>query len=154
MKKSIMLLAMIASVSCLSAQSIERYVIDYTIGELVITTANSAAGILTQGFQQPFSNSVVAVAENSDDPLCAEMFPNPFTDEFNILISNGKEDNYKVMVFDIIGQQVLEATSSSGFDGKKRIRYSTKNLATGSYFVRVMHNQEVLLTRKVMKVNL
>jgi hypothetical protein len=168
MKNLIILLAMIASSFGLSAQTLERYVIasaggsyydgvnmqmDFTAGELVITTVSNVSNILTQGFQQPFTNAVVAIAENQDDPIHVAMFPNPFYDELNIEIGNAKESNYHAQILDILGQLIMEETTSAGFDGKTIMHFDAKNLAPGTYFIRVMHDQKVLLTRKAVKVS-
>jgi hypothetical protein len=169
MKKSIILMAMLASSSWLCAQSIERFVIgsaggsynngmnlqlDYTIGELAVTTISNGSNHLTQGFQQPFANSTVSIAENPEDPIQVEIYPNPITDEMNVMISNGNAADYHAMIFDILGQMVSEETSFVGFDGKTRIKFDVKNLATGTYFISVAHDHKIIMTRKVVKVNL
>jgi hypothetical protein len=168
MKKLTTLLFTIAFLPGLFAQSLERYVIssaggsyfdgmsfqmDYTTGELVVNTLSNGSNIMTQGFQQPFVNTVVVVAENTSDPIIAELFPNPVYDQLNILISNAKEENYQVMLYDILGQLIMEEQANADFDGKTRIYFNTSGLATGSYYIRVMHEREILVTRKLIKVN-
>jgi hypothetical protein len=168
MKKLFILSVMIISSCCLFAQTMDRYVIgsaggsftdgvsfqvDYTVGEIVIATVGNGTNILTQGFHQPEANTLVAIAENPEDPLQAEMFPNPFVEDFSVILSHGKDHNYHVQLIDILGRVIRQENSYPGFDGKERVYFNVHDIATGTYFIRILNDEKVLMTRKAVKID-
>lgn len=162
------LLLCFACMQVLLAQSLERYVIsscggsyfngsnvviDYSAGEVAIATLSSGSNILTQGFQQPFSNSVVFIAQHPDDPVQVELYPNPVYDQINIVLSNAAYQNYTIKVYDVVGQLLMEQEISADFDGQFKVSFNFHKLATGNYFIRITHEKTVIDTRKVIKID-
>jgi hypothetical protein len=167
--KKIFLLILVMSVTFgLRAQSIERYVIgsaggtyfdgvnfemDYTVGEVAITTISNSSNTLTQGFQQPFKLTWVSVQEISDNPSQVILYPNPIVDQLNISIQNAQTGAYRVMVYDLLGQLLIDQSTGAGFDGTAQLSVDFDRYATGNYFVRIMHEQKIIQTGKVVKIN-
>jgi hypothetical protein len=168
MKKILLIISIVFVTFGLRAQSIERYVIgsaggsyydginnfemDYTVGEVAITTIGTT-NILTQGFQQPFKLTWVAVHEYSDNPAQVIMYPNPIVDQLNISIQNAQSGVYRVMVFNLLGQLLIDQSTSAGFDGAAQLNVDFGRYATGNYFVRIMHEQKIIQTGKIIKIN-
>ena len=151
----------------LYAQSIERYVIgsaggsyyngvdfemDYTVGEVAITTISNTNNTLTQGFQQPYTLAWVAVQEYSGDPARVILYPNPIVDQLSINIENAQTGTYRIMVFDLLGQLLNDEQVTAGFDNKATIDIDFGRYATGNYFVRIMHDRKIIQTGKVVKI--
>jgi hypothetical protein len=168
MKKILPFILIMSLTFGLRAQSIERYVIgsaggtyfngidfemDYTVGEIAITTISNTSNTLTQGFQQPYGLTWVAVQEYSDNPSDIILYPNPIVDQLNISIQNAQTGVYRVMIFDVLGQLLVDDKTSAGFDGTAQLNVNFDRYATGNYFVRIMHEQKIIQTGKIVKIN-
>jgi hypothetical protein len=168
MKRLIILLFVIVISSGLFAQSAERYVIstcggsyfdginmaiDYTTGELMITTLNNGSSILTQGFQQPFINHYISVPEVPDNNMQVILFPNPAIDHLNIIISHASDQHCRVCIYDMLGQLLKDEYSEAGSGGNINMNIDLHNLATGNYFVRILQNHKIITTQKIVKIN-
>jgi hypothetical protein len=168
MKKLLSVFVFILPAILSQAQSLERYVIssaggsyyngtnlemDYTAGEVAVTTLSNANNTLTQGFQQPFKLEWVAVEENTVNPSQVFYFPNPVADELTVNIQNAQTGNYQVTLFNILGQLVFNEIISAGFNGNAKLNISCINLSTGNYYIRILHEKKVIHTGKIIKIN-
>jgi len=168
MKKLIILMFIIALASRMSGQSVERYFIspwggsfyngsnvavDYTLGELSISTAAYASNILTQGFQQPFKNNYVSVPEIPDNNVQITISPNPAIDHLNITIKNSSDQSCRVYIYDMLGQLLKDENSAAGVKGNINMDINLLDLPTGNYFIRVIQHNKILTTQKIIKIN-
>jgi hypothetical protein len=166
--KKLIIFFIIAFSPGLFAQSIERYVIsscggsyfdgssvslDYTAGEFAITTISNSTNIMTQGFHQPFINYYVSVQENSGNQVQVDIYPNPVVDQLYIEVSNAKDEDLRICMYDILGQLVVDESAKSDMTGMIRANFNMTDLSTGNYFVRVMQGKEVITTKKIIKIN-
>jgi hypothetical protein len=166
--KKLIILFIIAFSPGLFAQSVERYVIsscgggftdgtsfalDFTAGEFAITTVGNSNVILTQGFHQPYINFYVSVPENSDDQVQVDMYPNPVIGQLYINVSNAKNEDLRICLYDMLGQLVVDEHAKSDMTGTVRTNFNMTSLSTGNYFVRVMQGKEVITTKKIIKIN-
>lgn len=167
MKKLIILMFFIVLALRMFGQSAERYVIspcggsyysgsslaiDYTSGELAISTVGSLSNILTQGFQQPFFNKYVSVPEVQDNNLQVSVYPNPVVDRLGIMIRNAPDQNCRVFIYDMLGQLMKDVSSNASYGGTINIDIDLNNIPTGNYFVRVIQNKKILTTQKIIKI--
>jgi hypothetical protein len=168
MKKLIFILFVIAFPLGLLAQSIERFVIspcvggyfngsnlimDYSTGEIAISTFTGVSGILTQGFQQPFTNLTAAISEDNPNAEQIQIFPNPVDDEINIIINQSSTGDIQVILYDMLGQVLLIKSALTDPDGKVKVKLDADGLATGNYFLKVIDGENVIVTRKIIKIN-
>jgi hypothetical protein len=168
MKSRIIFMFIITFAPQLFGQSIERYVIstcggsysngsslamDYTTGEFAITTISNVSNILTQGFHQPFFNNYASVPEVQDNNLQVILFPNPAIDHLSIAISHASKQNCRVIIYDMLGQLVKDEYSVAGIDGNFNMDIDLKTISTGNYFVRIIQNNKIITTQKIIKVN-
>lgn len=166
MKKLIPLLCLLLPFAS-GAQSIERQIvasaggsasagsnfrIDYTIGDVAVSTLSGGSHFLTQGFQQPSSSSVF-INENPENPFIISIYPNPVREDFLVTVQNVSSGRIKVQVFDIVGQLVVDATPVEVASGAAQVIVPASGLATGTYYVRVMHNNTLLATSKIVRIN-
>jgi hypothetical protein len=169
MRKIVLLIALFFCIGSLQAQSVERWVIgaaggsyydvvnnfqmDFTVGEVAITTISNVNNVLTQGFQQPYTLAWVSVEEVADDPAQVLFYPNPVTDQLQISVLNGQTGIYRISVFDVLGQLLYDERIEKGFDGTSSLSVNFTSFATGNYFVRVQHDKNIIQTSKILKVN-
>jgi hypothetical protein len=64
-------------------------------------------------------------------------FPNPFNPTTTINFSLGKASNVKLVVYNILGQQVSELVNEKMQAGSHTVQFKANNLATGVYFYRL-----------------
>lgn len=88
--------------------------ISWTLGEVVTETFSSPSNFLTQGFQQP---SLVLMNHVGDvEPNLLFVYPNPATDLININLSYLPAGEYKIELFDLLGNKVADMNIvNSGF---------------------------------------
>ncbi|MBV9962032.1 MAG: T9SS type A sorting domain-containing protein, partial [Parafilimonas sp.] len=84
-----------------------------------------------------------AVAMN--DKINIHSFPNPFTSEFVIQLSNSPNQNSVIKIADVNGKIVSQFTSTSNSI------HAGKQLQPGIYFVQVLQNNIVVFKQKVIK---
>ena len=107
-----------------------------TLGEVFITSLNSSAVSLTQGFNQPRISlfEVKAIEEYS-----IHAFPNP-TSEF-IRVKHDLSD-IEVLLFDSKGARVQV--------GLQEDELNVSNLSQGNYSLRIMYENKVVYSSKIL----
>ena len=151
------------------AQSIERYVIagtggsyydgpnnfemDYTVGEIAVITLSDASNYLTQGFQQPFVDPDVSVIDNPFSDVNISYFPNPTSGNLTLNISNAGDREFKVELFDVLGQRITTQTGIAGYNGTASISIDMQNCATGNYYLRISNGNDLVKNLKILKIN-
>jgi hypothetical protein len=148
--------------------SIERYVVasaggtyfngstfemDYTLGEFAVATLSDANNYLTQGFQQPFVDPGVSVYENPFTSLSISYYPNPTNGNLSLNISNAGEQEFRVELFDLLGQRISAQTGSAGFNGSANFIFDMQNCVTGNYYLRITSNDALVKNLKILKIN-
>jgi len=146
--------------------SIERYVIastggtwtngsnmqvDFTIGEVAVTTLNSSNNILTQGFQQPMEDGVFI--NEVDEGIIITFFPNPVKDFLMLQILNAEEQNFDIELYDLLGQLVVKYPGVTGNSGTSVFTYDMKSLAPGTYFIHVAGKNSFIKNFKILKIS-
>jgi hypothetical protein len=76
--------------------------ISWTLGETIIPTFTSGSLILTHGFQQDIW--ITDVEKNIDSPVKITVFPNPASDNINILFDEPTDTEVNVYLLDSQGK--------------------------------------------------
>ena len=120
----------------------------YTIGQLVYTThSGTSDNSLAQGLQQAYEISVISgLPKAADINISVSAYPNPTIDFLTIKVEHYKTTNLKYLVFDINGR-LLQIQKALGQETK----IETNNLVNGSYFVKVMDNNNEIKVFKIVK---
>ena len=95
---------------------------------------------------------VVGVEESSSIPTKFELsqnFPNPFNPTTNIKISIPDNGNYKLTVFNILGQEVTTLLKGQLNVGNHEVTFDAGNLNSGIYFYTLTGNN-VNISRKMI----
>jgi hypothetical protein len=165
-KFGFMLLIVFSSLQGWSQPSIERWVIgsmggnytsgswvmDYTLGETMVTTVSNAGNILTQGFHQP-AGLTVSVNEHPASNLQVSIYPNPSTDVLNISISNIQEDKTVLELYDLVGQRLGFKEFNTAGNQTVTCTFEMQQFATGAYFLRIVAGKSISEVYKISKIN-
>jgi hypothetical protein len=147
------------------SQSLERQVIgsagdyatsgsislSYTVGEVATTTLSNGNLILTQGFQQPDSDTINSI----DEPLFVgdiAVYPNP-TSDIVIVKINTDQTGLSLVLTNPLGQDLV-ATEIDTNGGSYTGEVDMTRLAAGHYMLYLRDARgRVVTTYKVQKVN-
>ena len=115
--------------------------LEWSIGEVVVTSLQSGSNILTQGFIQPnLPNSVYNIDLNDPNLL---VFPNPFTNRINIIDNNNSNHLWNLKLYNSEGKFLLEKTKVNYVD----LEY----LSNGLYFI--VLNSDVNNFSEIVKIS-
>lgn len=148
------------------AQAIERSVIgvtggtassgsaqlDYTVGEVAVTTLETGQFVLNQGFQQSTEGVNTSVEDPPQIRLNYKLYPNPTTDKVRLELEAAEAVDLKIIVYDTKGR--ITSVTSQDFNRQKAINteFDLSQLAEGLYFIRVLSpNGEIAKSFKVEK---
>ncbi len=119
----------------------------YSIGQIVYTTNTGANGSVAQGIQQPYEISVVSgIDEGTTINLVCSAYPNPTTDFLLLKIESFEKVNISYQIFDINGKLL-----SIGKVEGNVTSIDMKNLMPAIYFLKVIDNNKVVKTFKIIK---
>ncbi len=76
-------------------------------------------------------------------------YPNPFNPSTTIKFAVANEGNYRLSVYDMLGQKVATLVNSRLAEGEYSITFDARNLASGIYIYR-LEGRNVNLTKKMM----
>ncbi len=73
------------------------------------------------------------------NPVSAAAFPNPFSDELNVVVDLKNPSSVELQVTDVTGRIVLDENEGNDFSGKNKFNVQGMSALTGGiYFVKVM----------------
>ena len=104
------------------------FIIDYTLGDIVVETFSNNANILTQGFHQGDIKVTTAVV-NLD--IKTNIYPNPTTNF--LIIELEKDVNAELLVYDINGKIVIK--DKLNYEHLKQLDFNFLN--QGNYFLHI-----------------
>jgi hypothetical protein len=121
--------------------------VSYTIGQVVYTTITGINGSVAQGIQQPYEISVVTGLEEAIGiNLIYSTFPNPAKEYVTLRIENCDTENITYQLYDDSGK-LLERKKAEGIE----TRIDMGNLVIATYILKVLRNNQVVKTFKVIK---
>jgi hypothetical protein len=129
------------------------FALDYTIGEMTILTLSDASNYFTQGFQQPFADPGVTITENAENGINISYFPNPTYDYLTINIQGADNREFKVELFNMLGQLISSQTEYSGFRGIVNFTFDLQNCISGNYYLNISNRDFLLKKIKILKIN-
>lgn len=112
--------------------------LEYTVGEVAITTLETGTFILNQGFHQsnpPFNTSVEDVIPIS---LSYKLYPNPTQGNIRLELEAAKMVDIKIRVYDAQGR--ITSVTEQRFSRQKIINteLDLSQQAAGLYFIRII----------------
>lgn len=146
-KISLVTLLIHAGLFCAVGQSVERNVIastgrsasagniqvDYTLGEVAVTTLQSPANKLTQGFHQS-SDISVGISQQPEILLTLEAYPNPTEHQLTLSITASAPALFTANIYDVAGRNTGLALRSEVTE-KYAGNLDVSQLSAGAYFI-------------------
>lgn len=123
--------------------------LDWTLGEVAITTIEGQPGQVTQGFHQPtyVITHLNEIAVNWGE---IKIFPNPATDQIQLDFSKASIDPGHFQLWQTDGQLLWKVDRNKE---DEHFRWSMKELAAGTYFLRIhAKNAPHFITIKIQKI--
>ncbi len=115
-------------------------------GTYTITLKASNASGTNQAVQEVVVDPCVGLIENPSSSNNLDVFPNPTSSEFNVMLPNTKE-SYNVTLVNVLGTVVFETTTTKNSASKLNIEVS--NQPNGIYFLN-LQSKSGNYTRKIV----
>jgi len=124
--------------------------LDWTLGELAVTTIQSSNQQITQGFHQP-QIQITSVLDFSEDIGSIDVFPNPSIDHLNMKMSFFKKEKIQIRLYNLEGKQILSKYIE---DRNVEEILVIKSLPAGNYFLSFyIDEHKTVQTFKIQKIN-
>lgn len=164
MKKTPLLLLFVMWICNISAQSSSPEVIasagetyqgnamriDWTLGELSVTTIQNSSQQITQGFHQP-SYTVTSVNEIPQEVGEIKVYPNPTSNKIDMKLSFEQARDVKIKLIDMNGK-VFWSIEQNGNQIEQT--KDLTNLTNGNYFIHFsIDENKYLEIVKIQKIN-
>lgn len=164
MKKSIPLFLFAIWVSNVSAQTSSPEIvssagetfqgsstqIDWTLGELAITTIQNASQQITQGFHQP-NYTITSVDKLPQEIGEIKIYPNPTSDRIEMKLNFVQRIYVKIQLIDLSGK-LIWSEEKTGSQIEQVI--DIVNLSNGNYFLNLLiDDNQFSQTFKIQKIN-
>jgi len=121
--------------------------VSYSVGQVVYTTNTGISGSVAQGVQQPFEISVVTgVEEAKGITLVSSVYPNPTNDYIKLKIENYQLAKLAYQLYDMNGKLIESKKIESN-----ETTIAMKVLVASTYFLKVIDNNNVVKTFKIIK---
>lgn len=118
----------------------------YSLGQIVYTTNEKAAGSLAQGVQQPFEISVLGTDDISVSNITISVYPNPASDQMILLVKDFDLSDLSFQLLDMQGRTVHIQKIRNN-----QTRILMNNLPVATYFVKVTQGNRNIKTFKIIK---
>jgi hypothetical protein len=117
-------------------------VVEYSVGEIAITSLNGTNGKVTQGYLQPIKNVITALPNETNESMIS-FYPNPTQ---NLLFFGKANEPVKLAnIYTMDGKKI------ASFE-RPETNISLENLTQGVYQVELIGNQNQILTNtKIVK---
>lgn len=118
----------------------------FSLGQIVYTTNEKAAGSLTEGVQQPFEILVLGTDDISVSNITISIYPNPASDHITLLVKDFDLSDLSFQLLDMQGRTVrLQKIRNN------QTRILMNNLPVASYIVKVTQGNKNIKTFKIIK---
>jgi hypothetical protein len=119
------------------AAAVGGYEIDFTFGDVFISSFENAPVLLTQGFIQPMDLPTLSISPlnpRAGLPIYT-IYPNPTHGAFFIKVSSAEYLELKLELFTIEGKQIQNLFKGSISDEEKEIEVALPELAPNAYLL-------------------
>lgn len=89
-----------------------------------------------------------SISDISSNTLKVELFPNPTQDVLHFNLTDNIEDDYKVTISDTFGKQIISKNINSS---ELHPEIQLGNLPSGVYFINFSFNNDLNISRKIIK---
>ena len=119
--------------------------VSYSVGQVVYTTNTGTNGSVAQGIQQAYEISVITAIEEAKD-INLSAYPNPTADYLTLEVNDYQRSPLRFHLYDINGKLLQNEKITSN-----HTTIVMSDLATATYFVKVIRNNKEVKTFKIVK---
>ena len=121
--------------------------VSYTVGQVAWNNYSGINGSLNQGVQQPWEISTPVAIENTEDiSLLMNVYPNPTSGAFKLIVGTLENRNLRVRLYDINGILIQDNKIYN-----EETEIFLKNYSSSIYFLKVINNNQEVKVFKVVK---
>ncbi|HOF20980.1 MAG TPA: T9SS type A sorting domain-containing protein [Bacteroidales bacterium] len=121
--------------------------VSYTVGQIAYQTFTGTGGTLQQGVQQPWEVSTpVAVAETEDISLLMNVYPNPTSGAFKLIVGTLENRNLRFRLYDMNGLLLQDKKIDS-----EETEIFLQDLSSSMYFLKIINNASEIKVFKIVK---
>jgi PKD repeat protein len=112
------------------------------------TTIQNCRGVISPSSKNQTGGSTSEASLNDFD---ASVYPNPFTDHFEIAFTNSTEQEIEINLFDVNGKQIATLLKENRAAGTQLVRFNSADykLSQGIYFVSIKSATKMSFTKIV-----
>lgn len=138
-------------------QSLAVFTYQPLIGDWILKVNDNAVGDTGQlsSWCLIFQRSIVTGISGNEQPVQFELsqnYPNPFNSSTKINFNLAGKSNVKIVMYDVLGREVLTLVDSRLEGGKYDIYVKANNLASGVYFYSMYLDGRLFTTRKMVMI--
>lgn len=124
--------------------------IDWTLGEVAITTIGNSSGQITQGFHQP-SYTFTNINELPSDLGKIKVYPNPSSDRIEMELDFDVNRTVKIQLMDMNRRLILEKKANGNHISEV---FNIATLPPANYLINfIIDSNQYLQTTKIQKFN-
>jgi len=121
--------------------------VSYTVGQVAYQTFTGTGGTVQQGVQQPWEVSTpVAVAKTEDISLLMNIYPNPTSGAFKLIVGTLENRNLRYRLYDMNGLLLQDQKIVS-----EETEIFLQDLSSSMYFLKIMNNTQEIKVFKIVK---
>lgn len=121
--------------------------VTYTIGQIAYQTFTGSSGSIAQGVQQPWEISTVTAIENTEDiSLLMNVYPNPTSGSFKLIVGSLENRNLRYRLYDINGVLLQDKKIDA-----EETEIIIQDLSPSVYFLKIINNMQEIKLFKIVK---
>jgi hypothetical protein len=122
--------------------------VSYTVGQAAYQTFTGTGGSVMQGVQQPWEVSSPVAIENTEDiSLLMNVYPNPTSGAFKLVVGTLENRNLRFRLYDMNGVMLQDQKIDS-----EETEIFLQDLSSSIYFLKIMDsNREIKIFKMIRK---
>jgi len=121
--------------------------VTYTVGQVAYQTYTGSSGSVAQGVQQPWEISTpVAVEDTEDISLLMNVYPNPTSGAFKLVVGTLENRNLRFRLYDMNGVLIQDQKIDS-----EETEIFLQNISSSIYFLKIMDSNREIKVFKMIK---
>ena len=121
--------------------------VTYTVGQVAYQTVTGSSGSVAQGVQQPWEVSTPVAIENTEDiSLVMNVYPNPTSGAFKLIVGTFEDRNLRFRLYDMNGSLLLDKEIVS-----EETEIFIQDLSSTMYFLKVISKNQEIKVFKIVK---
>jgi hypothetical protein len=121
------------------------------LGRWFYHTNSLSGGSVAEGVQQPYEILTISGIDIPEIVLQISAYPNPTTDQLNLLIGNYNNEKLRFQLFDVAGKLLLDATITDATITDANTVIDMNRFAMATYYLNITDDQKLIKSFKIIK---